>query len=149
MSYVIETPVIPSLRVDGTDKLFPIHRIYCVGRNYADHAREMGYDPDREPPFFFQKNPDTIVQSGGKFPYPDRSENVHYEIELVAALSKGGKNISNVEALNCIFGYAVGLDMTRRDLQSETNFVNLKRKIAHILCEDFVTNFIGKNVNDS
>ncbi len=119
MSYVIETPVIPSLRVDGTDKLFPIHRIYCVGRNYADHAREMGYDPDREPPFFFQKNPDTIVPSGGKFPYPDRSKNVHYEIELVAALSKGGKNISNVEALNCIFGYAVGLDMTRRDLQSE------------------------------
>ena len=79
----------------------------------------MGYDPDREPPFFFQKNPDTIVPSGGKFPYPDRSKNVHYEIELVAALSKGGKNISNVEALNCIFGYAVGLDMTRRDLQSE------------------------------
>jgi fumarylpyruvate hydrolase len=117
MTYVITPPEIPTLPVRGTDELFPIHRIYCVGRNYADHAREMGHDPDREPPFFFQKNPDTIVPSGGEFPYPDKSENVHFEMELVIALSRGGKDIAVEQALEHVFGYAVGLDMTRRDLQ--------------------------------
>jgi len=119
MSYVFDLPTIPTLSIDGSDQLFPIHRIYCVGRNYADHAREMGHDPDREPPFFFQKNPDTIVKNGEQFPYPDKSSNVHYEMELVVALSKGGKNISESDAIDCIYGYGVGLDMTRRDLQGE------------------------------
>lgn len=118
MTYVFDTPSIPSLPVQGSDKYYPVHRIYCVGRNYADHAREMGHDPDREPPFFFQKNPDTIVKSGGNFPYPDKSENVHFEMELVVALGKGGKDISRDQALDHVFGYAAGLDMTRRDLQA-------------------------------
>ena len=117
MAYIITPPVIPTLPVRGSDDLFPIHRIYCVGRNYAAHTREMGHDPDRELPFFFQKNPDTIVPNGGNFPYPDKSKNVHFEVELVIALSKGGKDIEEIDAKDCIFGYAVGLDMTRRDLQ--------------------------------
>jgi len=119
MPYIITPPATPSLPVRGSDDLFPIHRIYCVGRNYAAHAREMGHDPDREPPFFFQKNPDTIIPDGGKFPYPDKSKDVHFEIELVIALSNGGKDIKEAEAMDCVFGYAVGLDMTRRDMQGE------------------------------
>jgi len=119
MSYVITAPQQATLPVRGTEDTFPIHRIYCVGRNYAAHAREMGHDPDREPPFFFQKNPDTIVPDGGDFPYPDKSEDVHFEMELVVALSKGGKDIAESEAMDCVYGYAVGLDMTRRDLQGE------------------------------
>jgi len=119
MNYVIDAPELPTLPVRGTGDLFPIHRIYCVGRNYAEHAREMGHDPDKEPPFFFQKNPDTIVPDGGGFPYPDKSSDVHFEMELVVALAKGGKDIAEADALACIFGYAVGLDMTRRDLQGE------------------------------
>jgi fumarylpyruvate hydrolase len=90
-----------------------------VGRNYADHAREMGGNPDREPPFFFQKNPDTIVPDGGTFPYPSRSSDVHHEFELVVAIGVGGREIAVGEALDHVFGYAVGLDMTRRDLQNE------------------------------
>ncbi len=116
MSYVIPPPVQPSLPVLGTDQGFPIHRLYCVGRNYADHAREMGHDPDREPPFFFQKNPDNIVLDG-KFPYPDKSSDVHFEMELIVALKSGGANIPEEEAEDHIYGYAVGIDMTRRDLQ--------------------------------
>ncbi len=96
-----------------------MHRIYCVGRNYAAHAIEMGHDPDREAPFFFQKNPDTLVADGGEFPYPDKSGDVHYELELVVALACGGKDIPQDRALDCVYGYAVGLDMTRRDLQGE------------------------------
>jgi fumarylpyruvate hydrolase len=119
MAYIITPSSVPTLPVRGSDDLFPIHRIYCVGRNYAAHAREMGHDPDREPPFFFQKNPDTIVPNGGNFPYPDKSKDVHFEMELVIALSKGGKDIKEVDATGCIFGYAVGLDMTRRDLQGQ------------------------------
>jgi len=119
MNYVIDAPALPTLPVRGSDDLFPVHRIYCVGRNYAEHAREMGHDPDKEPPFFFQKNPDTLVADGGNFPYPDRSSNVHFEMELVVALAKGGKDIAEAEALDCVYGYAVGLDMTRRDLQGE------------------------------
>jgi fumarylpyruvate hydrolase len=118
MTYLFNAPSITALPVKGTDALYPVHRIYCVGRNYAAHAREMGHDPDREPPFFFQKNPDTIVLSGGEFPYPDKSENVHFEMELVVALGIGGKDIPADRALEHVFGYAAGLDMTRRDLQS-------------------------------
>lgn len=108
-----------TLPVKGTDALFPVHRIYCVGRNYAAHAIEMGHDPTREPPFFFQKNPDNLLPEGEDFPYPDKSSDVHHEIEMVVALSKGGKDIPVERALECVYGYAVGLDMTRRDLQGE------------------------------
>ena len=119
MAYVISAPELPTLPVRGTNGLFPVHRIYCVGRNYAAHAIEMGFDPNREPPFFFQKNPDSLVPSGGEFPYPDKSSDVHHEIELVVALGKGGKNIPREQALDHVYGYAVGIDMTRRDLQGE------------------------------
>jgi len=117
MTYLFDAPSITALAVKNTDLLYPVHRIYCVGRNYAAHAREMGHDPDREPPFFFQKNPDTIVPSGGEFPYPDNSDNVHFEMELVVALGRGGVDIPVDQAHDHVFGYAAGLDMTRRDLQ--------------------------------
>lgn len=119
MGYVIEPPVMPTLPVRGSRDVYPVHRIYCVGRNYAAHAVEMGHDPDREPPFFFQKNPDSLVPSGGRFPYPDKSGDVHHEIELVVALGSGGKDIPAERALDHVYGYAVGVDMTRRDLQAE------------------------------
>ena len=119
MNFAVEAPTIPTLPIDGTDALFPVHRIYCVGRNYAAHAIEMGHDPDREPPFFFQKNPDTLVLSGQDFPYPPASSDVHFELELVVALGSGGTDIAVENALDCVFGYGVGLDMTRRDLQGE------------------------------
>ena len=109
----------PALPIKGTDKLFPVHRIYCVGRNYADHAIEMGHDPDKEPPFFFQKNPDNLLVGKPEFPYPPLSSDVHHEIELVAALHRGGSNIPRENAMQHVFGYAVGLDMTRRDLQGQ------------------------------
>jgi fumarylpyruvate hydrolase len=118
-NYVIKPAPVPTLAVAGSDALFPIHRIYCVGRNFADHAIEMGHDPNKEPPFFFQKNPDSIVPLGQDFPYPSESSDVHHEIELVVALQKGGINIAVEDALDCVYGYAVGLDMTRRDLQGE------------------------------
>ncbi len=108
----------PALPVEGGDALFPVRRIYCVGRNYADHAREMGHDPDREPPFFFQKNPDNLV-TDGRFPYPPLSADVHFEVELVVALGAGGKDIPVETAADRVFGYAIGLDMTRRDLQAQ------------------------------
>ena len=117
-AFVFPPPPRPSLPVRGTGKLFPVHRIYCVGRNYAEHAIEMGHDPDREPPFFFQKNPDNLVTDGG-FPYPDKTSDVHYEFEMVVALAKGGRDIAVERALDHVYGYAAGLDMTRRDLQAE------------------------------
>ena len=117
--FVIAPPPQPFLRVKGSDAVFPVHRVYCVGRNYAAHAIEMGGNPDREPPFFFQKNPDSLVIDNGDFPYPDRSNDVHHEIEMVVALSRGGHDIPLERALACVFGYGVGLDMTRRDLQGE------------------------------
>ena len=108
-----------SLPILDTTDLFPVHRIYCVGRNYAAHAVEMGHDPDREAPFFFQKNPDNLVSDGSEFPYPALSNDVQHEIELVVALQSGGFQIATDAALDHVFGYAVGLDMTRRDLQGE------------------------------
>ncbi len=105
----------------GTSEMFPVRRIYCIGRNYAAHAREMGSDPTREPPFFFQKPTDAIqfVAPGtvADHPYPSLTNNYHYEVELVAALKSGGKNITKEQALGHVYGYALGLDMTRRDLQ--------------------------------
>lgn len=112
-----------AIPVAGTDQFFPVRRIYCIGRNYAAHAREMGSDPTREPPFFFQKPGDAVqvVMPGevAEHSYPPLTKNYHYEVELVAALHKGGRNIPVEKALDCVYGYAVGLDMTRRDLQSE------------------------------
>ena len=119
MEYVIAVPSIPSLAVEGAGGRFPVHRIYCVGRNYAEHAREMGHDPDREPPFFFMKPADAIVTDGRDFAYPSGSADVHHELELVVALASGGSAIPAARALDCVYGYAVGLDMTRRDLQAE------------------------------
>jgi fumarylpyruvate hydrolase len=107
------------LPVRGRNELFAVRRVYCVGRNYAEHAIEMGHDPNREPPFFFQKNPDNVILSGEKFPYPPKTSDLHFEIELVVALGKGGTDIPVTKALEHVFGYCVGLDMTRRDLQSE------------------------------
>jgi fumarylpyruvate hydrolase len=117
MGYVFTPSEQVSLPVRGSADLFPVHRIYCVGRNYAAHAVEMGHDPDKEQPFFFQKNPDNIVLQGADFPYPPASEDVHHEIELTVALKHGGDNIPLDKALDCVFGYGVSLDMTRRDLQ--------------------------------
>ena len=111
----------PMLPIAGTSEMFPVRRIYCIGRNYAAHAREMGSDPNREPPFFFQKPSDAIqfVAPGttADHPYPTLTKNYHYEIELVAALGKGGRNVPVEQALSLVYGYTIGLDMTRRDLQ--------------------------------
>jgi fumarylpyruvate hydrolase len=117
-SYVIPPPPQPSLPVAGSAAHFPVRRIYCVGRNYEEHAREMGHDPKKEPPFFFMKCPDNLLTTG-KFPYPSETSDVHFEIELVVALKSGGKNIAPGDALKHVYGYAVGLDMTRRDLQAQ------------------------------
>ena len=103
----------------ANDRPFPVRRIYCVGRNYAAHAREMGHDPDREPPFFFMKPADALTEDGSTLPYPPATAELHHEVELVVALAKGGTNIPEDKALECVFGYTVGLDMTRRDLQGE------------------------------
>lgn len=118
MEFVIPAPPIPSLPVEGTSARFPVARIFCVGRNYAEHAREMGHDPNREPPFFFMK-PNTAILDGRDFPYPAQTKDVHHEMELVVAIGKGGANIPEAQALAHVYGYAAGLDMTRRDLQSE------------------------------
>ncbi|WP_274630310.1 fumarylacetoacetate hydrolase family protein [Arvimicrobium flavum] len=118
MSFVIAAPETVSLPVVGTADRFPIHRVYCVGRNYAAHAVEMGHDPDREPPFFFQKNPDNLY-AGSEFPYPPATSDVHHEVELLVALKDGGVDIPLDRALDCVFGYGVAFDMTRRDLQAK------------------------------
>jgi fumarylpyruvate hydrolase len=117
MSFVIPPGPQPSVEVADTDERFPVHRVYCVGRNYAKHAREMGMDPDREPPFFFSKPADAIVANGTPVPYPSRTSNLHHEIELVVAIDSGGRDIPIDSALAHVYGYAVGLDLTRRDLQ--------------------------------
>lgn len=122
MVYVFEPAAIPAVPVAGSGAVFPVRRIYCVGRNYAAHAREMGHDPDREPPFFFGKPADAVVYvspgSEGGFPYPSATEDVHFEMELVAAIGRRGHNIAAEHALEHVYGYALGLDMTRRDLQA-------------------------------
>ena len=119
MSYVFSPPSVTALPVRGSESRFPVRRVYCVGRNYAEHAIEMGGDPNKEPPFFFQKNPDNLVAGKAEFRYPTATKDVHHEIELVVFLSKGGEDIPVDQALDHVFGYAVGLDMTRRDLQGE------------------------------
>jgi fumarylpyruvate hydrolase len=111
--------IIPSIGIAGSELQFPVRRIYCVGRNYADHAREMGGDPQRELPFFFSKPADAVVPSGWRLPFPGKTSDLHHEVELVVALYKGGANIHAADASSLIFGYGVGIDLTRRDLQAE------------------------------
>jgi fumarylpyruvate hydrolase len=118
MTLEFAPPLAPTVEVAGSTARFPVHRIYCVGRNYAAHAREMGMDPEREPPFFFTKPADAVVPNGAPVPYPPRTANLHHEIELVVAIGEGGKDIPVANALAHVFGYAVGNDLTRRDLQT-------------------------------
>ncbi|MES0824853.1 fumarylacetoacetate hydrolase family protein [Ruegeria sp. SCP11] len=115
--YVIPAPQVHEIHVAGGGT-FPVRRVYCIGRNYAAHAIEMGHDPNREPPFFFQKNPDNLDPSG-EFPYPPHSSDVHHEAEMYVALKSGGTNIGVDDALDHVFGYGLSLDMTRRDLQGQ------------------------------
>ena len=118
MSYVFAAPMQPSVEVKGTGNRFPVRRIFCVGRNYAAHAREMGND-DREPPFFFTKPADAVVANNSQVPYPLRTSNFHHEVELVVAIGSSGVNVAKGDASALIFGYAVGIDFTRRDLQND------------------------------
>ena len=115
--YVIAPPAVPSLAVAGSAARFPIRRVFCVGRNCAAHAREMGRDPTREAPFFFMKPADAVVPAEGALAYPPLTSNLHHEVELVVALGQGGRNVDPADALGLVWGYAVGVDLTRRDLQ--------------------------------
>lgn len=117
-AFVITPPATASVAVAGSTERFPIRRVFCVGRNYASHAREMGSDPQREPPFFFTKPADAVIPASGTVPYPSATSDLHHEIELVVALGGGGTNIDPADALNLVWGYGVGLDLTRRDMQA-------------------------------
>ena len=117
--YIITPPKQAAVAIAGDTRLFPVRRIFCVGRNYADHAREMGADPTRELPFFFCKPADAVVADGATIPYPPQTKDLQHEVELVAAIAKGGANIAREAALDHVFGYGVGIDLTRRDLQQE------------------------------
>lgn len=117
MKYAIDVPPVTTVAVTNGES-FPVRRIYCVGRNYAAHAREMGHDPNREPPFFFMKPTDAIVPNNSTIAYPTQTNDLHHEIEMVVALKGGGRDIPVDRALDLVYGYAVGLDMTRRDMQS-------------------------------
>jgi len=116
--FVFPPPPQPSVAVAGSNERFPVHRIYCIGLNYADHIREFGRDPERAAPVFFMKPADAVVENGAAVPYPPATSNFHYEIELVVALARGGRDVAPQEALGLVFGYAAGNDLTRRDLQS-------------------------------
>jgi fumarylpyruvate hydrolase len=117
-SFAITPPAIPSLAIAGSTERFPLRRVFCVGRNYAAHAREMGANPDREAPFFFTKPADAVVPAAGVVPYPSQTSDMHHEIELVVAIGKGGVNVKTEDALSLVWGYGVGIDLTRRDLQA-------------------------------
>jgi fumarylpyruvate hydrolase len=116
--FVVALPSAASLPIIGSSKRFPVGRIFCVGRNYADHAREMGHDPNREPPFFFMKPPSAVVADGRAMPYPPHSADLHHEVEMIVALGAGGSNVPVERALEQVLGYGVGLDMTCRDVQN-------------------------------
>ncbi len=118
MTYAFPPPRTPTAEIHGTEQRFPVRRIYCVGRNYPAHAREMGSNPEREAPFFFSKPADALMPNGAAVPYPSATANLHHEIELVVAIGRGGRNIAVAAAPDHIFGYAVGNDLTRRDLQT-------------------------------
>jgi fumarylpyruvate hydrolase len=117
-TFAIPPSATPSLAIAGSSERFPLRRVFCVGRNYAAHAREMGNDPDREPPFFFTKPADAVVPAAGTLPYPPATKDMHHEVEMVVALGKGGTNVAVADALDLVWGYGVGLDLTRRDLQA-------------------------------
>src|SRR5688500_4126256 len=119
MRYVISPPSTTTVAVKDMDAVFPVLRVFCVGRNYAEHAVEMGHDPDREPPFFFMKPAAAVVPNGGRLPFPPATDDLHHEVELVVAMRSGGTDIGVDQALHHVFGYTVGLDMTRRDLQAQ------------------------------
>jgi fumarylpyruvate hydrolase len=119
MNHAISFRATPALPVAESNQTFPVGRIYCVGRNYAEHAREMGHDPEREPPFFFMKPADAIVHNGATIPFPQVTKDLHHEIEMIVAIGRDGAGIPVEKALDHVFGYGVGLDMTRRDLQGE------------------------------
>ncbi|HJN94768.1 MAG TPA: fumarylacetoacetate hydrolase family protein [Gammaproteobacteria bacterium] len=119
MALVFTPNPVPTVPVLGAEERFPVHRIYCVGQNYGDHVKEMGGDPKQNPPVFFSKPADAIVIDNAAVQYPPATNNLHHEVELVVALGRGGRNIAVDEAPQCIFGYAVGIDFTRRDLQAE------------------------------
>lgn len=118
MTYCFPPQPIPAVPIAGSSDLFPVHRIYCVGRNYSDHVKEMGGDPKLEPPVFFSKPASAIVINGAPVPYPQATSDLHHEVELVVALAKGGKEIPLDDAMDCVFAYGVGIDFTRRDLQA-------------------------------
>lgn len=115
--YAIPAPPQPSIAIASSEQRFPIRRVFCVGRNYAAHAREMGKDPDREPPFFFSKPADAVVAAQGTVPYPSLTRNLHHEVELVVAIGSAGADLSTEDALKLVWGYGVGVDLTRRDVQ--------------------------------
>jgi fumarylpyruvate hydrolase len=119
MPFVISPPPQPSVAIAGSSDRFPVRRIFCVGRNYADHVREMGNDPKSEPPLFFTKPADAVVESGAVIAYPSNTSNLHHEVELVIAIGQGGSNIAEATALSHVWGYGVGVDLTRRDRQAE------------------------------
>ena len=143
MEYVFSPTDPPSVEVSGTIKRFPVHRIFCVGRNYAEHAGEMGADPDREQPFFFRKPPDAVVPDGSFLDYPATTQNLHHEVELVVAIIEGGSKIEREKAFEKIFGYAVGIDLTRRDLQTEAKKgeipgISRRASTTRLLAEPFI-----------
>jgi fumarylpyruvate hydrolase len=117
--YIFPPPPRPAVKIEGDNRLFAVRRIFCVGRNYADHAREMGHDPDRELPFFFCKPADALVADGSTVPYPPQTKDLQHEVELVVAIGQGGADVARENALGHVFGYGVGIDFTRRDLQQE------------------------------
>jgi len=118
MSFAITAAEIPAIPIAGSDARFPVHRIYCIGRNYAEHAKEMGASVERSQPMFFMKPADAIVTDGADVPYPSATQDLHHEVEMIVALARGGRDIAREHALDCVFGYGVGLDLTRRDLQA-------------------------------
>lgn len=131
MPFSFDPPAVPSLPVHGSDTRFPVHRIYCIGRNYAEHAKEMGAQAvSRANPVFFMKPADAIVADGGDIPYPSATQELHHEVEMVVALSKGGRDIDPEHALDRVFGYGVGLDLTRRDLQAAMKAKGLPWDVA-------------------
>ncbi|NKB32372.1 MAG: FAA hydrolase family protein [Pseudomonadales bacterium] len=118
MSYIFPPAEIPSVPINGSEECYPVNRIYCVGQNYSDHVKEMGGDPKKNPPVFFSKPANSIVTNNSPVKFPSATNNLHHEVELVVALRGGGENIEVSAALQCVFGYAVGIDFTRRDLQA-------------------------------
>jgi fumarylpyruvate hydrolase len=118
MDFPFPAPALPNLAIAGSRTRFPLHRIYCIGRNYAEHAREMGAEVDRARPMFFMKPADAVVTDGADVRYPPATQELHHEVEMVVALREGGRDIPLERALDCVFGYGVGLDLTRRDLQA-------------------------------